>query len=87
MPRDDGLEGGIVATGDEAVEELTLAESGDGACSEEPADLAARGGELGGGHGSRPRCWTCFLLLLHDRGRRNTGFSRVFSAVGCGVFR
>ena len=41
MSRDDGLEGGVVASCDEAVEELALAQAGDAPRCEEPSDLTA----------------------------------------------
>ncbi len=54
VPGDDRLEGRAVAAGDEAVEELALAQAGDGPGPEQAADLVARDRELTAGHGVRP---------------------------------
>ena len=79
---DDRLEGVVVAAGDEAVEELALAEPGERPGPEQAADLRGGRGELGAGHGERPRCWTCILLVLADRGPRRSS-SPVFSGHHC----
>ena len=50
--RDQRLEGGLVAPGDEPIEQLTLAHPRDASQGEQPVDLPEHGAELSDGHES-----------------------------------